>query len=560
RESPWADAVADEHSGEGEGGGRRRRDRAGDDSDARPDGGTERLLRRPPAAPGRRRDQALRFLPAGDRSRGHERRRGDPSDVRLPRRLVRRHRLGRGHDPRGRQRGEGRLVRRGPRAVEGRRGPGGAGCVGAADLVPRSGSDARLGSVLRRLGGFATAGGRRGAPGALLADLGRTQEVNAHGLSEGRRASLARLGVRLGGESSGGEPPTKKRRSGNAGDRGDGTSRKDAKVDLVDRFLKARSDRRGKEDSAALTNEGRPSDLNGEEVSRGGTQLKDDDAAPPTNTRARTAAVEGGDVPDEDEAPTKPAADLRGAARLPARAPAMVVDDESLAFRGSGPSDANSDAVPREGNRGKADLICRFLKGRSGDGGEEIPDGDDEGASADGDANEHAESDEERSSSGDRDVDVGPNPVPAAREGSVWDNVQAVARSKLVPLCRPFTALDGRVTSGFVELTLPALPAKLGLRVETNPIFDLPEVHVSESSPIASQIPRDLRSGSFVTLIESPSVGRVRPASARECAEAFRRARLARQPFARVAVNLAKNPMHVYVPEEFRGLVPPSLL
>ena len=110
-------------------------------------------------------------------------------------------------------------------------------------------------------------------------------------------------------------------------------------------------------------------------------------------------------------------------------------------------------------------------------------------------------------------------------------------------LNQPCTVIDGFLTSGYITLTLPPLPAKLGLYIEFNNIFGYAEVkHVQESSPIVSQIPVDFRTDCFITSIESESLGCIVPESAKQCAETINSARLFWE-HTDIKINFAKNPL-----------------
>ena len=149
-----------------------------------------------------------------------------------------------------------------------------------------------------------------------------------------------------------------------------------------------------------------------------------------------------------------------------------------------------------------------------------------------------------------------PHDIKGARKKSNYTekDVHAASKSNNKLLNQPCTIMDGTMTSGFITLTLPSLPTLLGLKIDYNEIFCFPELmEVSNTSPIATQIPIGFRSGSLITSIESKELGCVIPKSSQHVSEVLNDMRSQREGTQTICVNFSKNPMSLFMPKDDAG-------
>ena len=145
-----------------------------------------------------------------------------------------------------------------------------------------------------------------------------------------------------------------------------------------------------------------------------------------------------------------------------------------------------------------------------------------------------------------------PQHQTAPKKANYTENdIQAVSQSSNL-LNQPCTIIDGQMTSGYITLNLPPLPTKLGIMIEYNPIFSFIELkNVSDTSPIALQIPMNFRTNCFITSIETKDEGCVIPTSAEEFIDVILSVRACKDGSRRsVVVTFAKNPMVLYIPTD----------
>ncbi|KAL9182342.1 hypothetical protein ACHAXT_012994 [Thalassiosira profunda] len=262
----------------------------------------------------------------------------------------------------------------------------------------------------------------------------------------------------------------------------------------------------------------------------------------PTPPTRRSARLSNKASPAKEE-------ELEEAECIPEVSPAALAREERAKRRQARYGGVAEESPPRKkralGNSkmefhwSKDELIDRFLKVRTSAVARQSGDGN-----------------EENSSGGaltpSKALDL-PKVAPKKASYSEKD-VEAAAVSNTKMLNQPCTIHDGKMSSGFITLTLPPFPTRLGIAIDFNPMFNFAELkEVQSNSPIAMQIPVEFRKDCFITSIESPRLGCVVPESQGHCVELLNKARgegTLIQKEARVIINFAKNPVVMYIPKE----------